>query len=142
MKPQDTKLIGDITELKCQTAFLELGYEVLVPIGDRCRYDFVATDGKEYIRVQCKTAHSTDNGATFEIVGTSSHYRDGKCVKHKYTADEIDYFATVWLDKCYLVPVTSGNHKILRITPPRSNNQKGINMAEDYEIAKILNQRK
>lgn len=36
-----TQSIGNITELKCMTAFIELGYECSIPYGNNAKYDFV-----------------------------------------------------------------------------------------------------
>ena len=38
----NTKKRGNLTDLQCMTAFMELGYQVSIPFGEDSRYDFVA----------------------------------------------------------------------------------------------------
>ena len=69
----DTNLIGAITELKCITYFLELGYTVSVP-QNPCRYDFIIDTGNNLYKIQVKTCNTTrrEGGITFSTC--SSHY--------------------------------------------------------------------
>ena len=39
------KQIGNLTELKCISAFYELGYSISIPYGENNRYDFIADIG-------------------------------------------------------------------------------------------------
>ena len=54
----DTNIIGTITELKCITYFLELGFTVSVP-QNPCRYDFILDTGTELLKIQVKTCNTT-----------------------------------------------------------------------------------
>lgn len=57
----------------------------------------------------------------------------------KYTEQEIDFFATFWEGKCYLVPIKEcSSSKTLRFNYPKSGQIKGISFAEDYELNKQL----
>lgn len=136
----NTKLIGNLTEMKCMSAFMELGYNVLIPFGDCERYDFVAYVKNHFLRIQCKTSHSEDNGLSFFFSGRSSHRIQGHCVNERYTKEEIDYFATIWNNKCYLIPVEDcGNCKRLRLLPALNGQTRGVNYAKDYELECMLN---
>ena len=101
----NTKQIGNITELKVILAFLELGYNVLLPYGDNERYDFVSDVKGDFLRIQVKSAITRDNGATFCFSCRSCNRKDGKIVHHLYSNEEIDYFATIFNEKCYLIPL-------------------------------------
>ena len=71
----------------------------------------------------------------------SSHRREGKCINTTYTANEIDYFATYWNNKCYMVPINeTSNEKTLRFLPPKNGQIKGISFAKDYEVEEVLKQ--
>ena len=96
-------------------AFVKLGYNVLTPYGDCERYDFVVDTGKAFVKIQSKTSSTKDDGASFMFSCRSSHRVEGKIVHHHYTKDEIDYFATIFNNQCYLVPVEEcGADKRLR----------------------------
>ena len=133
----NSKQIGNITEVECMLSFLKLGYNVLQPYGDCERYDFVADVKGNFYKIQCKTANETDGGIEFSC--RSSHRVQGKCVHEKYTKDDVDFFATSYNGKCYLVPQNEcSSAKKLRFDPPANGQIKGISFAIDYELEKIL----
>lgn len=135
----DTKQIGNITELEVLTYITKLGYQVSIPFGDRERYDQIWDIKGKLLKIQVKTSHGDEDCIKFSC--RSSHRKDGKCVNTTYTADEIDYFATYWNGKCYLVPVTEvSREKTLRFKPPKSGQTKGISFAEKYEVEEVLKQ--
>ena len=45
----NTNIIGTTTELKCQIYFLELGFNISVPV-NVCRYDFIIDTGYELLK--------------------------------------------------------------------------------------------
>lgn len=135
-----TKLIGDINEMKCMTAFMELGITVLKPMGDRNRYDFaIEIDGK-FLRIQAKASHTDDNGKSFIFNNKSNNTIQGELVSNPYTKEEIDFYATMFNNRCYLIPVEDcgTTAKRLRLVPTANNQQKGISWAFNYEIEKVL----
>ena len=133
---------GTITELKCMTRLLELGYNVSVP-QKPARYDFIIDTGVELLKVQVKTSHA-HNGTDAFIFATASRRqsRDG-VVSHDYKLDGIDYFCTWYDGQCYLVPVEDcGRHeKILRLAPTVNGQVKNIAFAENYNAGRILTNR-
>ena len=136
---ENTKYKGNVTEIETILAFMKLGYNVLTPYGDCERYDFVVDIGNKFIRVQSKTSHSTDDGASFSFSGRSCNRKDGKIVHHQYTADEIDYFATTFNGTTYLVPVEEcGADKRLRILPAKNGQTRGFTWAKDYELEEVV----
>lgn len=135
----NSKQIGNITEFESMLAFMKLGYNVLTPYGDCERYDFVVDVNGNFIRVQSKTSHSDDDGASFTFSGRSSNRKDGKIVHHHYTKEEIDYFVTTFDGKTYLIPVEEcGADKRLRILPAKNGQVRGITWAKDYELEEVV----
>lgn len=138
---KDTKKQGDISELKVAAFALEKGFNVLNPIGDRCRYDQIwdIGDGFTMLRIQIKSPHIS-NGA-IDINCKSMSRIQGKHISHKYTKDEIDAIAVPYDDKCLLIPIDeiSGRSMILRIEIPRKK-QSNIKWVCDYEFDKKINQ--
>ena len=133
----NTKQQGNITEVSCMLEFLKLGYNILQPYGDCERYDFVADINGKFYKIQCKTGQLKDGVLSFNC--RSSHRVEGKCVNEKYTSDEVDFFATFYDGKCYLVPqVECNSAKNLRFEPPANGQVKGISFAADYELNKII----
>lgn len=120
-------------------AFLKLGYNVLTPYGDCERYDFVVDTSKKFLRIQAKTSRTEDDGASFSFSGRSCNRKEGKIVHHFYTNDEIDYFATSFNEKCYLIPVEEcGSDKRLRLLPAKNGQVRGIAWAKDYELEEVI----
>lgn len=134
----DTKQIGNITELEVLTYITKLGYQVSIPFGDRERYDQIWDIDGKLLRIQVKTSHLVNNTIKFSC--RSSHRKDGKCINISYTGNEIDYFATMWNGKCYVVPVNEvSREKTLRLACEKCGQTKGISFAKDYEVEKMLN---
>lgn len=132
-----TKAKGNLTELQCITAFYQLGYQVSIPYGENSRYDFIADVNRKLIRVQVKTSSiKQDTKGAISFATASTRINSTKNITHRYTKDEIDYFATFWDNKCYLIPVeeTAGREKTLRFIPPANGQIKGITFAKDYEL--------
>lgn len=95
---------GQIIELKVQEELLRYGFDISIPNYNASKYDLIADTGKELLKIQVKKAISrSDSSFTFKC--TTQNVRSSTKAKHKYTTDEIDYFATVWNDKVYLIPV-------------------------------------
>lgn len=95
---------GQIVELKVQEELLRYGFDISIPNYNASRYDLIADTGKELLKIQVKKAISNSN-SSFTFQCTTQNVRSSTKSKHKYTKEEIDYFATVWKDKVYLVPV-------------------------------------
>lgn len=140
---------GNLTELQCITAFYKLGYQVSIPYGENSRYDFIADVNGKLIRVQVKTSSiKKDTQGAISFATASTRINSTQNITHRYTKNEIDYFATYWEEQCYLIPVeeTASRVKILRFIPPANGQTKGITFAKDYELevqlAKINNKEK
>lgn len=120
-------------------AFLKQGYNILTPYGDCERYDFVVDVNGKFIRVQNKTSKSNDDGASFFFNCRSCHRKEGKIIHHQYTNEEIEYFATTFNGRCYLIPVEEcGADKKLRILPTKNGQTKGILFAKDFYLESVI----
>lgn len=136
---RDTNLIGTITELKCMTYFLELGYTVSVPQNPD-RYDFIVDTKDKLLKVQVKTCNTTRSEGAINF-STSSAHSTAKGINHThYKNDNIDYFCTYYNGECYLVPVEEcgSREKNLRLVPTKNGQTKGICFAKDYIAKEVL----
>ena len=135
----NSKQIGNITEMEAMLAFLKLGYNVLTPYGDCERYDFVADINGKFYKIQCKTSHLFGEQEGIEFSCRSSHRVDGKCINEHYSADDVDFFATTFQGKCYLIPIKEcGGSKKLRFIAPKNGQINRISFAKDYELEVIV----
>lgn len=104
---------GQLIELKVQEELVRYGFDVSIPTYNASKYDIIADTGSELLKIQVKKSLGKQNGR-FTFACTTQNVRSHTKAKHKYTADEIDYFATVWKDKVYLIPVDeTSNEKTL-----------------------------
>ena len=136
---KDTNIVGTITELKCITYFLELGYTVSVP-QNPSRYDFIIDTGNNLFKIQVKTGNTTRAEGCLTFSTCSSHYIKGKHVHSDYKNDNIDYFCTFFENECYLIPVSEcgSSEKRLRLIPTKNGQTHNICFAKDYIAKEVL----
>ena len=136
----DSKQIGNITELEVLTYITKMGYQVSIPFGDRERYDQIWDVNGKLLKIQVKTSRPIDNEENGIIFSCRSNTRVQGKIKHsRYTANEIDYFATFWKGQCYIVPISeTSTDKTLRFNPPKNGQRKGISFAKDYTVEEVL----
>ena len=135
----DTNLLGTITELKCKTYFLELGYIVSTP-DSPARYDFILDIGDKLLKIQVKTSHIDENNEKIIFKTSSTHITAKGNTKRDYKNDGIDYFCTWYDNECYLIPVDEcgTGSKYLRLVPTRNGQVKNISFAKDYIAKEVL----
>lgn len=132
---------GNLTELQCLVAFAELGLKTSIPYGENCRYDFILDINGYLLKIQCKTSRLISSQEGFKFACKSVNSTRKGNFETKYSKGEIDYFATYFNGKCYLVPVEEcGMEKTLRFNYPKNGQKKGISLAEQYELEKIVKQ--
>lgn len=125
-------MLGNVNELKCLTAFIQLGFECSIPYGNGAKYDFIADDGEHLYKIQCKSSSNVNNHGVIDydafIFSTVCQTTNSKeTIRHKYSSQEIDYFATCFLDKVYIVPVEEcSTTKTLRFVPPKNGQKKKL----------------
>ena len=131
-----TKQKGNLTELQCLAGFVEQGYNVSIPYGEDSKYDFIADIDGKLIRVQVKTSSlrkDTEGAISFPCRSTHKNFNGVSNVR--YTSKDIDYFATSWENKIYLVPVQEcSTEKSLRFELPKNGQKTNICFAKDYEL--------
>lgn len=116
----DNLVKSQIIELKVQEEFLRYGFDISIPAFNSSRYDLLVDTGRELLKIQTKKSIGIDDGA-FQFSCTSQNVSTNKA-RHKYTSDEVDYFATVWKDKVYLIPLEeTANQKIMRYKADKYN---------------------
>ena len=107
---------GAITETKIILEFLQKEIEVSIPYGGKSRYDLIADINGNLYKIQIKTARKANTSGEAFLFNCYSMV-NGK--KYKYSKSEIDFFATFWNDKVYLVPVDEcSTEKTLWIDKP------------------------
>ena len=135
-----THVQGKITEMQVATAFLQLGYQVSQPLVSDSRYDFIVDINNKLYRIQVKKSTERENGKYFDFATSTSHTNTQGTVNHSYSNQEIDYFATIYKNQCYIIAVDDCGcrQQRLRIEPPKNGNQRGSKMAQDYTLEKFL----
>jgi hypothetical protein len=131
--------VGTLTEAIVLAALLERGFEVMIPFGNRAKYDFVIDDGQRLQRVQVKTAQGGTNHSAlrFNTYSLSAAHR-GRRRKCSYRG-LIDLFAVYFPGNqaVYLVPAEKTpdcGECYLRLGPAKNGQLKRIRWAADFQI--------
>lgn len=139
-----TKSIGSVTELQCLSKFIEMGFDCSIPYGDAAKYDFIADIDGELIKIQCKSCYhpKKPNGErdTEAIMFSCSTQTTNtkKTTRHRYSKQDIDYFATYYKGNIYVVPLEECSiSKTLRFSAPNNGNDN-YNLANDYLIENVF----
>ena len=129
---------GLMTELECQQSFIRLGYSISVPLGNFDKYDMIADVNGHLIRIQCKSATYDEKNDYISFNCRSVTTNTKKTNRHSYSRDEIDYFATSWNGKVYLVPVDECSIVKKLWLWENKEPKSSATLAKDCEIAKVL----
>lgn len=136
----NTKHRGALTELQVLTYLFGLGYQVSIPFGDNARYDLVLDIDNKLYKIQVKSASKTPNEGVYKIDCSRMRVNRGENVRKHYSSEEVDFFATMINEKCYLIPQSEvSDSKYLRFVPPKNGQTKGITFAVDYEAEVQIN---
>jgi PD-(D/E)XK endonuclease len=132
---RNTKLKGDISELRVAAALIEAGYAVSKPFGENQRYDLVIDDGETLARVQVKTGRLRNGVVLFNC--SSAHGHRGR--PSRPYRGEVEYIAVYCPDtgKVYVVPEAhfTNSYGSLRIVPTKNNVAKTVRWASAFELA-------
>lgn len=138
-----TKSKGNITELACLIGFMSMGFDCSIPYGDCSKYDFIVDLGDELIKIQCKSSvnplkkDGTRDLDAFCFSTITQTTNTKETIRKRYTEEQIDYFATYFGGKVYVVPVQEcSTHKTLRLKSPSNNID--YNKAEDYLLENMF----
>lgn len=109
---------GLITEMKVMLFFVEQGYNVSQPLNADSKYDCILDVKGELYRIQVKTAHpSSSTKDSIEIKCRSVTTTQNHCKMSGYSQNDIEFFATVWNNEVYLIPVNEcSSTKTLHLT--------------------------
>jgi hypothetical protein len=134
---RNTKLKGDISELRVAVALAEAGYAVSKPLGENQRYDLIADDGTRLLRVQVKSGRIRGGVIAFSCCSSHGHRRT--VLSSRPYIGQIELLAVFCADngKVYLVPEAelTRTQSYLRLVPPKNNMVKTIRWASKYELA-------
>lgn len=131
---------GKITELQVAEAFLKLGYQVSLPLLADARYDLIVDINNKLYKIQVKSSTLSKNKDYFAFSTSSSHTNTKCTINKSYSLHDIDYFATIYNNICYLVPYSECGLRgqRLRLLPPKNNQKAKIMYAIDYTLDKII----
>ena len=120
--------------------FLELGYQVCQPLVADSRYDFIVDIKGKLLKIQVKTSHLSDDKSYFEFATSTSHTNTQGTVNRSYTSEEIDYFATIYQDECYIIKVEDCGSRVqrLRLELPKNKQTERIKFAKDYKLKDVF----
>lgn len=120
-KNYNPKLVGDKSEARVIAEFLDADMKVLIPFGDKERYDLVVDEGGDFVRVQCKTGRIKNSSFLFKTV--SVNWNSKKCRDYK---NQSDVFAVYLREnkKTYIFSVKNSPKIacLVRLTSGRGNN--------------------
>lgn len=138
----NTRIIGELTELKCQMYCLENGYIVSKPILDNARYDMLLEHSNKIYKIQIKTSRWMSEEHEGIVFNAKSQHRIADKNKiMKYTPDEIDFFMTEFEGKFYLIPCDQSRTEIkLRFLPTKNHQDNRCMFAKDYLFEEVIKQ--
>ena len=138
---ENTKKVGNLTELQCATRLYELGCAVSIPFGNSEKYDLIIDWNNKLYKVQVKTTKSIKNNI-MSFATKTTNYTKGKWKSKSYKIDDVDFFFLYCMenDWCGLyVPKGKINTDItIRLEKPKNNQKKGIHLADDYSFEKQI----
>lgn len=135
----NSHFIGEITEQQVSLEFLKLGYLVSKPLVQSSKYDFIVDINHKLYKIQVKTGTLKEN-SYIEFATSTSHTNTKGTVNLNYSADDVDFFATMYEGQCYLVPyeVCAKRSQRLRLIPTKNGQTNGISFAKDYHLKDVL----
>ena len=130
--PVDIGLRSQATVL---AAFVQRGYQVLLPFGVNQRFDFVLMQDGEFLTAQCKTGRLRGGAVEFNARSVQSNT---KGTRFRGYEGEVDLFVVYCPDNegVYVIPADEvpATRMYLRVEPSRNGQLKGVNWARDYEL--------
>jgi len=138
MQQLTTQFKGTITELEVASYLLSLNYIVSQPLVQDSKYDLIVDVNNKLIRLQVKTArqHPKNQGKSivFNCRSTTNNVRE--CKQRYYSTEDVDFFATFWDGKVFLIPVNEcSSEKTIWLEKPRNSN---CTYAFDYTAEEVL----
>lgn len=140
MNNLSSHFIGEITERKVALEFLKLGIMISKPLVQSSKYDFIIDVNHKLYKIQVKTSTLREEGSYFDFATSTSHTNTQGTINLTYSEDDVDFFATMFEDQCYLVPkkICGNRNQRLRLKPTKNNQTVGITFAKDYHLEDIV----
>lgn len=136
----DTKQKGDIAEQSVLLKALKLGYEVLVPVGDRLPYDLVFHKNNTFLKIQVKSAWLDPNKHNYVIDVRRTKTNRRQMQRSYYDRCDFD-FAIIYIeeiDTFYVMPLEAFNSYKSEIhfveTPTRQRLPKSAEYREAWHL--------
>lgn len=131
--------IGEITEQQVAVEFLKLGILISKPLVQSSKYDFIADINHKLYKIQVKTGTYKED-AYLEFATSTSHTNTKGTLNLHYSEEDVDFFATMYEDQCYLVPYSLCGKRAQRIrfVPTKNGQTKGILFAKDFHLEDIV----
>lgn len=124
---------GAVTEAQFLLECLKNEIDVSIPYGNKTRYDLIIEVNNNLYKIQIKTSRLAKTKGEAFIFNCYSVVNGNK---HKYTKQEIDFFATIWDNKVYLIPVEEcSSEKTLWIATPKTPT---CCVAEKYLFTEVI----
>lgn len=137
----DRKIKGLMNELSCQCYLTSLGYNVSVPLGEDCKYDMIADIDGMLIRIQVKSCTVHNNGIQLSLASTS--LSSTGAIKRSYSKNDIDFFATYYNNKMYIIPIEECGNTTKTLSFEDSKYSNNVCIIDDYlaelQIEKLKN---
>ena len=122
--------------------FTKMEIPVFLPFGQNTPADMIILVNNSLKKIQVKTTKSIKNGTMqFELCRTNGFTFE----KYPYDKNDTDYFFLYCIqnDKSYFISIDEVNNRKsinLRLEDTKSNQKKGIKMAEHYDFDKMFNE--
>lgn len=101
---QTSNITGQLTEIQVMQELVKLGWHVARPFSDACHVDLLVLDNYyNPYKIQVKTAYPTKKGFRLKLTKSSN--------REVYKSYEVDYFATIFENKLYMVPFSVVNNR-------------------------------
>ena len=131
--------IGEITEQQVAMEFLKLGILVSKPLVQSSKYDFIVDINHKLYKIQVKTSTFKEN-AYLQFTTHTSHTNTQGTLNLSYSKDDVDFFATMYENQCYLIPfeLCGKRAQRLRFIPTKNKQTEGILFVKDYHLEDIV----
>jgi hypothetical protein len=134
------KEIGNIGEAMTLAKFVEYGIPVYVPFGENQKADFIVDLNGKLKKIQVKTAEGTTDGCIRFYTTVKNRNAHG-IKKHKYTPDEVDYFAcySIERNKLFLIDINDNVSSEIRIRFEEGKvNNSRYRWEDDYVFENVI----
>lgn len=131
--------IGEITEQQVAIEFLKQGILLSKPLVQSSRYDFIADIKNHLYKIQVKTGTFKED-SFLEFATSTSHTNTQGTLNISYSAEDVDFFATMHEGQCYLIPfgLCGKRAQRLRFVPTKSGQTRGILFAKNFKLEDII----